>query len=62
VLLLMANAGVVAATGAEAPEAWRRVVAYMIQAFAARGAGPIPEAPSPRQMFRAMVRINRPES
>lgn len=59
VLLVMANAGVVAATRDEAPRAWKRLVAYMIQAFAATDAERLPPAPSPRAMFRAMVRLNK---
>jgi AcrR family transcriptional regulator len=57
VLLLMANAGVVAATGDAAPDAWRRLVGYMIQAFRTDTAEPLPPAPSPRAMYRAMVRL-----
>jgi AcrR family transcriptional regulator len=57
VLLLMANAGVVEATGAAAPGAWRRVVAYMLQAFEASAAQALPEPPTPRQVFRAMRRL-----
>src|SRR5215216_2148239 len=34
-LILMANAGVVTATRDAAPEAWRRLVGYLIQSFAA---------------------------
>ena len=34
-LILMANAGVVAATRDAAPEAWRRFVGYLLQSFAA---------------------------
>lgn len=57
VLLLMANAGVVEATAAAAPEAWRRLVAYMVQAFDVQAAQPLPRAPAPRKMFRAMRRL-----
>ena len=45
-ILLMANAGVVSATADTAPDAWRRLVAYLLQAFAAHDAGPLPPAPS----------------
>lgn len=54
VLLLMANAGVVQGTGDAAPEAWKRFAALMIWAFRADGAGPLPEPPTRRQMYRAM--------
>jgi AcrR family transcriptional regulator len=56
VLLLMANAGVVAATGDAVPGAWRRVTAYMIQAFAAGHADTLPPAPAPPALYRAMIR------
>jgi hypothetical protein len=59
VILLMANAGVVAATGDAAPEAWRRHVAYQLQAFAVPGndAGPaLPPAPKAASVYRAMLR------
>jgi AcrR family transcriptional regulator len=61
VLLVMANAGVVAATRIEAPRAWRRLVAYMIQAFAATDAERLPPPPSPRAMFKSMVRVRQGE-
>jgi AcrR family transcriptional regulator len=56
-LALMANAGVVTATGTTAPDAWRRLVAYLLQAFAAEAARPLPDPPTPRQVYRAMVRL-----
>jgi AcrR family transcriptional regulator len=56
ILLLMANAGVIAATGESAPDAWRRLVAYMVQAFSADHAEPLPPAPRPKAMYRAMIR------
>lgn len=34
-ITLMANAGVVAATGDAAPDGWRRLVGYLLRAFAA---------------------------
>jgi AcrR family transcriptional regulator len=58
VLLLMANAGVVAATADAAPDAWRRLVAYMIQAFAAGPAGALPPAPTGPALYRAMLRFS----
>jgi AcrR family transcriptional regulator len=63
VLLQMANSGVLAATGDAAPEASPRLVEYMLQAFAADAAAPLPAAPTPRRMYRAMMRISsRPEN
>lgn len=57
VMLLMANAGVVNATGDAAPQTWRRLVAYLLQAFAATGAAPLPDPPSPAQTYRALLRL-----
>lgn len=60
-LILMANAGVVNATASSAPEAWRRLVGYLIQAFAADPASqrvpPVPGPPSKHQMYRALMRL-----
>lgn len=58
-LLLMANAGVVAVTGDAAPDTWRRLVAYLIQAFAHPGPAPLPSAPSRADLYRAMITFNR---
>ena len=58
-LLLMANAGVVEATAADVPHAWRRFVGYMLEAFRANGTREIPVAPSPRAMLRSMLRAGR---
>lgn len=55
-MFLMANAGVVTATAETAPETWRRLVGYLVQACAASGARPLPDPPTPRQMYRAMLR------
>lgn len=57
-LILMANAGVVTATRCAAPEAWRRLVGYLIQAFAAEAAQPLPEPPTKTQMYRALMRLS----
>ena len=58
VVLLIANAGVVAATGGTAPEAWRRHVEYMLQAFAADHAEPLP-APAARDALLQAIRRTR---
>ncbi|MCW6003439.1 TetR/AcrR family transcriptional regulator [Micromonospora sp. CPCC 205371] len=52
----MANAGVLAATADAAPDTWRRLVGYLIQACAAQAAQPLPEPPTPREMYRALLR------
>ncbi|MGH9248766.1 MAG: TetR/AcrR family transcriptional regulator [Acidimicrobiales bacterium] len=58
VMLLMANAGVVSATGDAAPTTWERFAAYMIQAFRAEHAEPLPAAPTPKAMYRALLRFS----
>jgi AcrR family transcriptional regulator len=61
VILLIANAGVVTATGEDAPDTWRRLVGQMICAYAAPGAPipPLAEAPRPTDLYRAMVRLSQ---
>jgi AcrR family transcriptional regulator len=59
VLTLMANAGVVNATRDAAPDAWKRFVGFMLEAFRADRARPLVKPPSPRQMQRAMRRVAR---
>ena len=59
VLLLMANAGVVQAAGAAAPDAWKRFVQLMLDGFRSEGASALPPPPSPRQMITAMRRLAR---
>jgi AcrR family transcriptional regulator len=56
-LVLMANAGVVTGTRGAAPDAWRRLVGYLLQAFAAEAAQPLPTPPTPRSMYRSMLRL-----
>ncbi|MDX3101951.1 TetR/AcrR family transcriptional regulator [Nonomuraea angiospora] len=62
VILLMANAGVVAATQDAAPGTWRRLVGQMLRAYAAPGADlpPLEQSPAPTALYRAMVRLTRP--
>lgn len=43
IVLLMANAGVINATYPHAPRAWERFAAYMLDAFRAPGASPLPK-------------------
>ncbi|MGP4011444.1 TetR/AcrR family transcriptional regulator [Streptomyces sp. 4N124] len=56
VLLHMANAGVVNATGDAAPDAWRRVVALLVQSFEAPARAPLPASPGHDALYRAMLR------
>jgi AcrR family transcriptional regulator len=58
-MFLMANAGVLTATADAAPDTWRRLVGYLIQACAAQAAQPLPDPPAPRQMYKAMLRATR---
>jgi hypothetical protein len=60
VLLLMANAGVIAGTGDAAPDAWRRFVGLFLDGLRSEGATPVPPPPSPRQVMRAMRRLVPP--
>ncbi len=64
VILLMANAGVIAASEAAAPGTWRRMVGQMLRAYAAPGADlpPLEPAPAPTALYRAMVRLTRTAS
>jgi AcrR family transcriptional regulator len=56
IVLLMANAGVVAATTGTAPDAWRRHIEYLLQAFATDHTHPLPAPPARNTLLRAMQR------
>jgi AcrR family transcriptional regulator len=56
-IVLMANAGVVAAAGDAAPGAPARLIGYLLQAFAAPGRAPLPPPPSMQEMYRALIRL-----
>jgi AcrR family transcriptional regulator len=58
IILLMASAGVVGATGTVAPRSAPRLIGYLLQAFAAPGGGTLPPPPSPSQMYKAVLRVN----
>jgi hypothetical protein len=58
VLIHMANAGVVNATGDAAPDAWRRVVALIIQSLEAPARGRLPASPEHEALEKAMLRAN----
>ena len=62
VILLMANAGVIAATGAAAPGTWERLVGYMLQAFTAPQPATLPPPPDPGALARAMAGFSDPAS
>jgi AcrR family transcriptional regulator len=55
-LVLMAHAGVVTATVDAAPNTGPRLVAYLLQSFAAPARGELPRPPTPRQISRALAR------
>ena len=58
-LILMANAGVISATGDAAPTAWLRLVGYFLRACAVEPTDPLPPAPPARQMYQALQRIQQ---
>ena len=60
VILLMANAGVITAAGTAAPDSGRRLVGYMIQAFAAPQPATLPPPPDPDALARAMLGLACP--
>ncbi len=55
VVMLLANAGVLRATGASAPDAWRRFAALMVDAFRTRPETPLPPAPPEQQLRRSIA-------
>jgi AcrR family transcriptional regulator len=55
VVLLLANSGVLAATGKAAPDAWRRFAALMVDAFRAEGTATLPEPPDEQQLRRSVA-------
>jgi AcrR family transcriptional regulator len=57
VLLLIATAAVVHATGRDAPDSWRRFMALMLDAFQSPAGATLPAPPSTAQMARAMRRL-----
>ncbi|MFC8140874.1 TetR/AcrR family transcriptional regulator [Streptomyces paradoxus] len=62
VILLMANAGVINAAGDAAPDTWQRLVGHMLRSYATPGTEvpPLPDAPAPTALYRAMVNLTRP--
>lgn len=60
VVLLLANAGVLRATGHTAPDAWRRFAALMIDGFAAAPSAPVaplPPAPPEQQLRQSIAML-----
>ena len=56
-MLMIANAAVAAVTRQEAPEAWRRFVELVIDAFERQAERALPPPPTTDQMARAMFRL-----
>jgi AcrR family transcriptional regulator len=61
VVLLLANSGVLAATGASAPDAWRRFAALTLDGFATDGRSrrPLPPAPPEQQLRRSIAMLGK---
>jgi AcrR family transcriptional regulator len=57
IMLLMANAGVLAATADTAPRMSPRLVAYLLEAFAAPSRNGLPAPPTARQTYRSLLRL-----
>ncbi|HZA09713.1 helix-turn-helix domain-containing protein [Mycobacterium sp.] len=55
IVMLLANGGVLKATGDAAPDAWRRFAALALDAFRARPHGPLPPAPPEQQLRRSIA-------
>lgn len=58
-LLVIANSAVVHITGPDAPDAWRRFAALVLDAFQHTGGETLPRPPSAAQMTLAMARLAR---
>lgn len=58
VVLLMANVGVLTASGSDAPDSWRRLVGQLIRAYSGPSAPDVElaEAPTSDDLYRAMAR------
>ena len=61
-LILMANAGVVTATRDAAPDAWRRLLSYLLQSFAAEAAKPCRTQPRSRRCTGHSCRYHQSSS
>jgi AcrR family transcriptional regulator len=55
VVMLLANSGVLAATGTAAPDAWRRFAAIMLDAFLTDAGAPLPDPPDEQQLRRSVA-------
>lgn len=57
VIMLMANAGVVGATAASAPDAWRRFAALMVAAFGTHPDADLPPVPAEQELRRSIAML-----
>lgn len=57
VVVLMANAGVIAAAGDAAPAAGRRLIGYLLDAFATGESPALPPTPDARALEAAMIQL-----
>jgi AcrR family transcriptional regulator len=57
IVMLLANSGVLASTGAAAPDAWRRFAALMIEAFCADADTTLPDPPDEQQLRRSIALV-----
>jgi len=57
IMLLLANAAVLAETYETAPRMSARLIAYLLQAFAAPARGELPAPPTPNQTYRSLLRL-----
>jgi AcrR family transcriptional regulator len=55
VVMLLANSGVLAATGTAAPDAWRRFAAIMLDAFLTDAGAALPDPPDEQQLRRSVA-------
>ncbi|MEU9342715.1 helix-turn-helix domain-containing protein [Streptomyces sp. NPDC048278] len=58
ILLLIAHAGIVAGAGDISGKLSPRLIAYLTQAFAAPGTGPLPAPPTMVETYRALLRMH----
>ena len=62
VLVLLAHAGVVAASPDLAEQFSDRLLAFLLQAFAAPAQAPLPDPPGMAKVYHALLRLHQPAS
>ena len=58
IMVLIANAGIVAATSTIGPAASKRLVAYLLQSFDADTAAPLPKPPGRKAIYTVLTRFD----